>query len=167
MVFPSGSVVKNLCEMQETQARLLGQEYLLEEDMATHSSILACRIPWSEEPGRLYIVHGVTKSPTPMHTSHLILLIISCGRYYCFYFPRRKQAQWGLYHTASMLLLEIRTQSDVLCHQDRLWKQAYWAMTSETRTHLQNRRGQATFWVSQSFFPHRLSHSSQRWAVNE
>ena len=123
MVFPSGSVVKNPREMQETQARLLGQEDPLEEGMATHSSILACRISWSEEPGRLYIVHGVTKSQTPMHSSHLILLIISCSRYYYFHFPRRKQAQWGLYHTASMWLLEIRTQSDVLCYQDRLWKQ--------------------------------------------
>ena len=39
--------------MQETQVRSLGQEDPLEEGMATHSSILACRIPWTEEPGRL------------------------------------------------------------------------------------------------------------------
>ena len=37
----------------------MGQEYHLEESMATHSSILAWRIPWTEEPGGL-IVHGVT-----------------------------------------------------------------------------------------------------------
>ena len=39
--------------MQETWVQSLGQEDLLEEDMATHSSILAWRIPWTEEPGGL------------------------------------------------------------------------------------------------------------------
>ena len=46
---PGGSAIKNLSKMQE----LLGQEYTLEEGMATHSSILARRIPWTEEPGGL------------------------------------------------------------------------------------------------------------------
>ena len=40
-------------EMQETQVRSLGQEEPLEKEMAAHSSILAWRIPWTEEPGRL------------------------------------------------------------------------------------------------------------------
>ena len=44
--------VKNLL-MQETWIRSLGQEDPLETGMATHSSILAWRIPWTEEPGRL------------------------------------------------------------------------------------------------------------------
>ena len=39
--------------MQKTQLRSLGQEDLLEEEMTTHSSILAWRIPWTEEPGGL------------------------------------------------------------------------------------------------------------------
>ena len=39
--------------MQETQVQFLGQEDPLEKEMATHSSILAWRIPWTEEPGRL------------------------------------------------------------------------------------------------------------------
>ena len=39
--------------MQETQVRFLGQEDPLEQEMATHSSILAWRILWTEEPGRL------------------------------------------------------------------------------------------------------------------
>ena len=53
--FPGGTVVKNLFamqEMRETWVQSLGQEDLLEEEMATHSSILAWRIPWMEEPGR-------------------------------------------------------------------------------------------------------------------
>ena len=45
--------VKCLLTMQETQVRSLGQEDLLEKEMATHSSTLAWKIPWTEEPGRL------------------------------------------------------------------------------------------------------------------
>ena len=41
-------------EMQEMQVHLLGREDPLEEEMATHSTILAWRIPWTEEPGGLY-----------------------------------------------------------------------------------------------------------------
>ena len=40
-------------EMQKTQVQFLGWEDPLEEEMATHSSILACEIPWMEEPGGL------------------------------------------------------------------------------------------------------------------
>ena len=46
-------MVKNLPAMQETWVQSLGQEDLLEKRMATHSSILTWRIPWTEEPGRL------------------------------------------------------------------------------------------------------------------
>ena len=46
-------MVKNLPAMQETQVQSLGQEDLLEKGMATQSSILAWRIPWTEEPGGL------------------------------------------------------------------------------------------------------------------
>ena len=46
-------MVKNLSAMQETQVRSLGQEDPLEKGMATHSSILAWGIPWTEESGRL------------------------------------------------------------------------------------------------------------------
>ena len=43
-------MVKNLLAMQETQVRSLGQEDPLEKGMATHSSILAWKIPWTKEP---------------------------------------------------------------------------------------------------------------------
>ena len=46
-------MVKNLPAMQETPVQSLGQEDSLEEEMATHSSILAREIPWTEEPGGL------------------------------------------------------------------------------------------------------------------
>ena len=53
MGLPSGSVVKNSLAMQEPRVRFLGREDTLEKEMATHSNILAWRIPWTEEPGRL------------------------------------------------------------------------------------------------------------------
>ena len=49
-------MVKNLPAMQETQVRSLGQEDPLEKGLATHSSILAWRIPWTEEPGSLQYI---------------------------------------------------------------------------------------------------------------
>ena len=45
--------IKNLLAVQETRIQSLNQEDPLEEDMATHSSTLAWRIPWMEEPGGL------------------------------------------------------------------------------------------------------------------
>ena len=53
--------IKKLPAVQETGVQSLGQEDSLEKEMATHSSILAWRIPWTEEPGG-YTVHGVAKS---------------------------------------------------------------------------------------------------------
>ena len=56
MAFPGGSVVKNLPamqEMQKTWVQSLGWEDPLEEEIATRSSTLAWKIPWTEEPGRL------------------------------------------------------------------------------------------------------------------
>ena len=46
-------MVKHLSAMQETQVQSLDWEDPLEKEVATHSSILAFRIPWTEEPGRL------------------------------------------------------------------------------------------------------------------
>ena len=46
-------MVKTLPARQETQAQSLGEEDPLEREMATHTSILAWRIPWTEEPGGL------------------------------------------------------------------------------------------------------------------
>ena len=46
-------IVQSLPTMQETQVRSLGQEDLLEKEMATHFNILTWKIPWTEEPSRL------------------------------------------------------------------------------------------------------------------
>ena len=61
MGFPRGSVVKNLPAIREPQEMLvqsLGGEDALEEGMATHSSKLAWRIPWAEEPGGLQSIES-------------------------------------------------------------------------------------------------------------
>ena len=50
--------VKRLAAMQETRVLSLGQEDPLEKEMAAHSSILAWRIPWTEEPGGLQSVES-------------------------------------------------------------------------------------------------------------
>ena len=56
-------MVKNLPAMQETQVQSLGWEDPLERGMATHSSVLAWRIPWTEEPAGLQSM-GSKKSQT-------------------------------------------------------------------------------------------------------
>ena len=62
--------------MQDTQVRYLGWEDPLEKEMATQPSTLAWKIPWTEEPGRLYIVHGVAKSQTRL--SDFTFTFIQC-----------------------------------------------------------------------------------------
>ena len=51
IIFVVAQLVKNLPAMQETWVQSLGWEDALEKGMATHSCVLACRIPWTEEPG--------------------------------------------------------------------------------------------------------------------
>ena len=52
-IFPVAQMVNNLSAMQETWVRSLGHEDPLEKEMATHSSTLAWKIPWTEKPGGL------------------------------------------------------------------------------------------------------------------
>ena len=63
MGFPGGSVVKNPPAIQEVRVQSLGQKDSLEKEMATHSSILAWEIPWTEEPRGLQSM-GLLKSQT-------------------------------------------------------------------------------------------------------
>ena len=72
--FPGGSVVKNPPAVQEMQAthamrvQSLGQEDPLEESMAAHSSVLAWRIPGTEEPGGLLSMGSQSQTPLSAHT---------------------------------------------------------------------------------------------------
>ena len=65
-------MVKCLPTMPETWVQSLGQEDLLEKEMATHSSIIAWKIPWMEEPGRLQSM-GSQKVRHDWATSHLLV----------------------------------------------------------------------------------------------
>ena len=78
--FPGGSVVKNLPAMRETQemwVQSLGREDPLEEGMATHSSLLAWRVPWTEEPGGLQSMghkeSDTTETTVRTCSTHIIL----------------------------------------------------------------------------------------------
>ena len=64
-------MVNSLPAMQETQIRSPGQEDPLEKEMATHSSILAWEIPWTEEPGGLQSTR-VAKSQTQLSDLHFM-----------------------------------------------------------------------------------------------
>ena len=66
-------MVKNSPAIQETQVQLLGQKDLLEKGMATHSTILAWRIPWTEEPGGLQSI-GSQRVRHDLNTSTRLLL---------------------------------------------------------------------------------------------
>ena len=80
MVFWSSPVVKNLPAMQETWVQSLGRKDPLEKEMATHSSILAWEIPWTEEPSRLQsmgsqiIGHDYATEHTHSHNSFSLWL---------------------------------------------------------------------------------------------
>ena len=80
--FPGGSAAKNLPAMQEpqeTRVLFLGWEDPLEKSMATHSSILACRIPWTEQPGGLQS-WGRNESDTTEVTEHTCVQVQDLGR---------------------------------------------------------------------------------------
>ena len=57
-------IVKRLPTMWETRVQSLGREALLEKEVATHSSVLTWRIPWTEEPGGLYSPWGCNELDT-------------------------------------------------------------------------------------------------------
>ena len=73
--------LKHLSAMQETWVQSLGQEDPLEKEMATHSSILGWRIPWTEEPGGLQSTGSQRVGPTEA-TSHSLYYMLSTLNYF-------------------------------------------------------------------------------------
>ena len=74
---PSGSVVRNTLAMQEARVWSLSQEDPLEEDMVTHFSIFAWRIPWTEETGRLQSM-GSQRAGCEWVTKHTCTTWLTC-----------------------------------------------------------------------------------------
>ena len=75
--FPSGSMVKNLPAMEKTPVQWLDQEEALEKEMATHSSILAWKILWAEEPGGLQSMESKRVGHDKATNTHIYLLLFS------------------------------------------------------------------------------------------
>ena len=75
-------MVKNPPAMQETQVRSLGQGELLEKGMATHFSILAWRIPWTEEPGGLQSMESQSQTQLSVHV-HIWKIFLSVNNFGC------------------------------------------------------------------------------------
>ena len=91
--FPGGSAAKNLHgmqEIQETRVQSLGQEDPLEEEIATHSSILAWRIPWAEEPGGLQSTLskrvGHNQATNTFIFTYLSLYLVKSHLFFSFHF---------------------------------------------------------------------------------
>ena len=89
--FPGAAEAKNPLTMQETWVRSLGWEDPLEKAMATHSSILAREIPWTEEPGGLQFTllqKSQTRLSNETRTTKSVLLMgqDSVGNLYSCYF---------------------------------------------------------------------------------
>ena len=84
-------MIKNMPAMQETWVQSLGQEDLLEEGMATHSSILPWRIPWTEESGGLQSIRSQSwtqlkclsmQDPALGSTGSMVGLMVTCKKTY-------------------------------------------------------------------------------------
>ena len=86
--------------MQATWVRSLGLEDHLEKGMATHSSVLAWRIPWTEEPGGLQAVHGIAELDMTEVTEHAL----NCYFSYCI---NVKLFSYGLKIMLQRLWIEI------------------------------------------------------------
>ena len=100
-------LVKNPPAMQETWVRSLGWEDPLEKEKATHSSILAWRIPWTGE------VHGVTKSQTRLTDFHLLHL---CLIYNVVLVSGVQQSDSVIYTYFLQIIFNYQIRSDKISH---------------------------------------------------
>ena len=85
-------MVKDLPAMRKTQVQSLGREDPLEEDMATHSSIFAQRIPWTDEPGRL---QSIGSQRVGHNQSNLACMHALCGIIHLSFCVRRSKFLMG------------------------------------------------------------------------
>ena len=85
-------MVKNLPAMQETQVQSLGGKYSLEKGMATHSSVLTWRIPWTEEPGWLQSMGLQSWTQNNLAITHTYICM-----YVCMYIFQFRVYHFGQY----------------------------------------------------------------------
>ena len=121
--------------MRETQVRSLGQEDLLEEEMATHSSILAKEIPWTVDHGGLQSA-GSQKSWSRLSTHSILLLLLSC-----FSRVRLRTTPWMAAHQAPMSLGFSRQEHwsglpfPSPMHESKKWKWSRLVVSDPQRPH--------------------------------
>ena len=84
--FPDGSDIKNPPTMRETWVQSLGWEDPLQEGTVTHSSILAWRIPWTEEPGRLQSLRSKHPQEQNVKIKTVIAQMMGLEHLYVLYF---------------------------------------------------------------------------------
>ena len=122
--------VKNLPAMQETWVHFLGWENPLEQEMATHSSILAWRIPWTEEPGRLQSIgQQIVKTRlsdfrTHIHTIRKIEMRERLTSY-------KRATRGNLVNTILFCILTL---------VENMWTYTYDKITQNQYTHTQGQR---------------------------
>ena len=108
--FPGGSMVKNLPAIQKPLVQSLGQEDLLEEKVATHSSILAWRIPWTEEPGRLQSMASQSDTTEWLTLSLSVFINTSyCLSFIFNYFGERIVEYLPILIYISLILMKLST----------------------------------------------------------
>ena len=95
-----GSAVKNPPAMQEIWVRSLSQEDPLEKEIATHFSILAWKIPWTEEPGAT--IHGVTKETHTLLPSVLSMAICNVVLFFLLHTSLAYVTPYPLYFLLSL-----------------------------------------------------------------
>ena len=132
--------VKNLPALRETWVRSLGWEDPLEKKMATHSSILAWRIPWTEEPGRLQSM-GLQRVGHDWATFTLNIIISTCNQYevgevlHSFY--HAKSLKPGVQYTIARQTIQHHHNPTLCpnhwCQRSLSWT-VLWRPTTSSRT---------------------------------
>ena len=129
-------MVKHLPTMQETRVQSLGQEDLLEREMASHSSILAWKIPWTEQPGRLYSMG----SQRVRHDQATSLSFFSFSYFILVCFP------WSLFPNPFSLLvthyniihvLSVYASPEILCVTQYTWVKLHYKYQHRSFFHIQ------------------------------
>ena len=106
--------VKRLPTMRETQVQFLGREDPLEKEMATHYSILAWKIPWTEDPGRLQSMGSQRVRHDWVTSLHFTLWSNYSTR---MYLPKRKERKESLYLYKD---LYTNVHSSFICNSSKL-----------------------------------------------
>ena len=136
MAFLVAQRVKRLPTMQETRVQSLGQEDPLEKEMATHSSTLAWKIPWSEKPGRLQSMGSQRVGHDWVTSIHFYIDIhIYTIKYFlstCFYF-----------YTDKCIHSHIQTMHLIHVNQDHVhYSLPEIILSKKNKTHLHLLRGE-------------------------